>query len=100
MLFFKLSIREVFSIVSRRFCSILEEKSVCVSESEGCPTSCAGNSSLIQDDIVYFVIQPEWKGSRTSLAGGIYTIPDDTRVCFGALKTLLGFPPYPVRGRW
>jgi hypothetical protein len=40
------------------------------SESESCRTSFAGDSSPIPDDIVDFAIQPESKGSRTSLAGG------------------------------
>jgi hypothetical protein len=52
------------------------------SGSESCRTSFAVCFSPIPDDIVYFVIQPESKGSRTSFAGGFNPIHVDMRVCF------------------
>ena len=55
------------------------------SASDSCPTSFAGDSSPIPDDIVYFVILPESKDSRTSRAGSFYPIPDEMRVCFDSL---------------
>jgi hypothetical protein len=59
------------------------------SDSDSCPTSFAGDSFPIPDDIVYFVIQPESKGSRTSRAGSFYPIPDGMWVCFDSLCVCL-----------